>query len=79
MNKWLARLFVTASQVATTTGVTAAMIGKQAMLVQQGEIEHPKANGPAHGCTDLGFTAQLDWYVRDFRNPRTGVRACVRA
>ena len=43
--KWLARLLVTASQVATTTGVTAAMIGTQAMLVQQGEIEHPKANG----------------------------------
>ena len=41
MNKWLARLFVTASQVATTTGVTAALIGTQAMLVQQGEIEHP--------------------------------------
>ena len=46
MNKWLALLFVTASQVAiaTTTNVTAAMmIGTQAMLVQQGE--HPKANG----------------------------------
>ena len=41
MNKWLPRLFVTAWQVATITGVTAAMIGKQAMLVQQGEIEHP--------------------------------------
>ena len=44
MNKWLALLFVTASQVAiaTTTNVTAAMmIGTQAMLVQQGEIEHP--------------------------------------
>ena len=45
MNKWFACLFVTASQVATTTGVTAAMIGEQAMLVQQGKIEHATTTG----------------------------------
>ena len=51
MNKWLALLFVTASQVATTTGVTAATIGTQAMLVRQGEIEHPKANDSHTACS----------------------------
>ena len=41
MNKWLALLTASQVAIATATGVTPAMIGTQAMLVQQGEIEHP--------------------------------------
>ena len=66
MNKWLAALFVTAGLVviATITGVTAAMIGTQAMLVQQGGTEHPKANdGHGHVLLTGAATHDLPLYV----------------
>ena len=69
LNKWLAALIVTAGLVviATTTGVTAgmtAMIGTQALLVQQGEAEHPKANdGHGHVLLTGAATYDLPLYV----------------
>ena len=69
LNKWLAALIVTAGLVviATTTGVTAgmaAMIGTQALLVQQGKAEHPKANdGHGHVLLTGAATYDLPLYV----------------
>ena len=68
LNKWLAALFVTASLVviATTTGVTAAMIKMQAVPVpvQQDGTQHPKANdGLGHVLLTGAATYDLPLYV----------------
>ena len=68
LNKWLAALFVTASLVviATTTGVTAAMIKMQAVPVpvQQDGTQHPKANdGLGHVLLTGAATYDLPLHV----------------